>query len=201
MKRKLCVSAATLLAVLLAMPASAGNYVGKYMGVGWEVDSTQPHPKNESLSWVVTKASRLTGGTLGYSRFKFGTDPTPPKAKGKLIFSFEVLRGDETIVLLRKKTLKIKKRAGTEAPYAAVFLAAPSMTPSDWWWEDAVMTVPELPMDLEPGDVVLLSVKFKGVPQLRYKYPGDPVYQEAFNLGLDLYNCGTPEDPCPVFDY
>lgn len=191
--------AIALAGAMAARPATAGPEVGTDQFMQYSVDSTQKHPKSEELLFASTKPYHLTSAVLGYSvlRHQQG-DESQLKARGKLIVSLELLRGEQTLLIGRRAVKVWKSPNGTLQAFLAFIAPSTDMA----YWDSIHSADPDpvvsqhLPVDLQPGDLLVWSVKFKGRGKLEFKPGGTHPYRDIFLLYSSLGGCGTAEVPC-----
>lgn len=211
MKRKhLTVAAALTLVAGLVMPA--GSMAESSLWVDWILtpDTDRIHPQEKIFALTVPED--LTVSTCAFSyRHRRSNETTGGfsyvalKAKGSVTASLEILRGEETIDL---GTKKIKVKASDRGPdrnvgrywadtsdivddYCSAFFCSlpvdfPGSTSSDF------------PLQLEEGDVLLLSLKFKKAPKLLgVEREGQLMRTDGVSVALGCKTCGTNDHPCP----
>jgi len=177
--------------------AHSVNMVDRYLHWFVDVDSPQPHIKSRTLAYLVTEGFQLVAVNLEYGNGRsFNMDEAPArKSKGKIIAKLEVLKGNRT-VLIGSKKIKIRPLAWN--PRYTWRASAGWADRSGWDTGDTdFKKTKRLPIDLEPGDVILWTVKFKGVKALDYRDAGDGTwYRDHASLQAGFFNCGTHDRPC-----
>jgi hypothetical protein len=169
-------------------------------------DSNRPHPAEKRLAFMVPVQTTITycGVRYKHGRYRFsGVDPIPLTLKkgGRVTVSLEVLRGEETIKVGKKR---IKVRMVEGAREAKLGWADSSGVTEDdgyiqgWPTRMNFESSAVFPLQLQKGDVLLFSQKFKKMAKLEaVEETGSVVKWDSLSASAGCKTCGTTDHPCP----
>lgn len=201
-----------LTAIILAMAASLSlpslAKDNNRLLTSWHLtpDSNRPHPAERQLGILVPSQTTIAycGVTYGHGRYRFsGVNPVPMDLgkRGRITVSLEVLRGDETIKVGKRK---IKVKMGERNREAGVGWADSSGVSEDdiyihgWAATMNFESSADFPLQLQKGDVLLFSQKFKKMPKLEgVEITGAIVKWDYLSASAGCKTCGTTDHPCP----
>jgi hypothetical protein len=186
MTRALCVSALAL--ALLVGPGPPPLYADQVTAavdrtVTWTFGPVvpQPHPKKKSFAYLATENHQIAVSYLYYQLENIGFGP-PLKSGGKMTVTLKILKRNETIKIGKTK-VKLEDFNEGYLKVGGVDWSDPSGA------QDKTVRTEFFPINLEPGDVVLWTVKFKKMPRL--EGPDHLPYVETL-----VCNCGSRDFPC-----
>ena len=202
--RSSCTTIALLIGIGFgALPALARDRVE--LVSEWHVtpEATRAHPKKLQVALVATEATDIVAcrlqGRLDRNWWDDEAEPPILAVGGKMIATLKIVKAS--------RTLKVGKQTQT----------AGNMV-SDWpWdrsanvgWTDGSAYVCEgcpsnlkykrtakLPVRVEPGDMVVWALKFKGMAPLQVEPLAQPPYADEIRFYAKCQSCGSVGYPCP----
>jgi hypothetical protein len=156
-------------------------------------ESTRPHPKKEVLAYVITEKHQLYDITIAYSlkRRPFWGDL--PKPGGKVIVNLKILQDDRTLDF-GTVTRKVHAYCNGYCKGAEVRWTDPSGHEVRNWTDQLTDL---LPLRLEPGDVVMWTVRFRKFPKIVRGTASEEDHLDEVGLWALHSNCGTMNRRCP----
>lgn len=156
-------------------------------------ESTQAHPKKAVLCYVVTKKHKLYDIGIAYSlgREPFAGDLL--ETGGRVKVNLKILRGDRTF-----NFGTVKRDVETQCDGYCKFAEVRwnDLTGHEVpHWTDQVTEL--LPLRLKPGDVVIWTVKFRGLPKIARGTASREDHLDQVALTTDHSTCGTMDRRCP----
>jgi len=196
-----------MLAMMTSLTAPSFAEDNNRLLTDWDLtpDSDRPHPTERQVAFLVPTKTTIVYCGLHYrhGRYRFaGMNPEPLTLKkgGRVTLSLEILRGDETIKVGKKK---IKVKMVDEGRVAAAGWADSSGVAEDDGYIQGrhpvnFETSAVLPLQLQKGDVLLFTQKFKKMPELEaVEITGAIVKWDFISVGAGCKTCGTTDHPCP----
>jgi hypothetical protein len=156
-------------------------------------DSTRSHPKKEVLAYVITKQHQLFDITIAYSLDRKPFHGDLPKPGGKVIVNLKILQDDRTLDF-GTVTRKVEPYCNGYCKGAEVRWNDPSGHEVSNWTDQLTDL---LPLQLEPGDVVIWTVKFRKFPEIVRGTASEEDHLDEVNLWAYHSNCGTMNRRCP----
>lgn len=184
-----------------ALPAIARDRVE--LVSEWHVtpEATRAHPKKLQIAIVVTEATDIVACRLSASLDRnWGEEVEPPMLTdgGKVIATFKIVK--------ESGTLKVGKQTKATGGMAAV---TPWRLSVHVGWTDESAFVCEgcpaslrykrtgkLPVRVEPGDVIIWELKFKGMAPLQVEPTAQPPYFDEIKFYAKCQSCGSVGYPC-----
>ena len=178
-----------------SLPAEAADRQDIHMYWLLNPEATQIHPKKVKLAYVATTKHQVRQIGINYALYRSPMDSSDPMAeRGTFVAKLKILKGDQTIKLGAKKG-RVTWGCGGHCKGAEVGWNDPSGCLPDQQCETGYST-DLLPLTLEPGDVVMWTVRFKGFPKLKVQNDSERVQVDSPELWTWECNCGTHDLPC-----
>lgn len=176
-------------------PAEAADKQDIHMVWALRPEATQIHPKKVKLAYVVTTKHQVSQIGVVYTLYRTPMDASDPmEERGTFTAKLKVLRGDQTIKFGAKKG-RVTWGCGGHCKGAEVRWNDPSGCAPPGECTTGYST-DLLPLTLEPGDVVMWTVRFKGFPKLKVQNDSERVQVDVPDLWTSECNCGTYDHPC-----
>lgn len=134
--------------------------------------STQAHPKRIELAYMVMERHEIGEASIEYRLDRWNWGPVALRSGGQMSGTLKLITKSGT------RTVGGKKRAKCEADIFEDERGSFNQRACGLYWEKD--------LDLEPGDVVLWTVKFKKMPNLEFEPFQDTVYRDRFTLEAGL---------------
>jgi hypothetical protein len=158
------------------------------------------HPKKHQLAAVAPEQMDIVLCRLDYGlgRYKDFDSAYPHLSSGGKIKVILRLVSEEGTRKLAKATAKVTVEDNELFDNRSTRLGWADIAGDlDGWGEFEYKRNKNFPVHLEPGDMLLWTVQFKGMPRVESARDGDPWYQDGFGLGANCLSCGSPTTPCP----
>lgn len=168
----------------------------------WELvpDTSMKHPKKHQLAVVAPEQMDIVLCRLDYGlgRSKDFESAYPPLSSGGMIKVVLRLVTAEGSRKLAKAKAKVRVEDNELFDNRSTILGwAESAGDFHGVGEFEYKRNKNFPVRLEPGDMLVWTVQFKGMPRVESVRDGDPWYQDGIGLGVNCLSCGSPETPCP----
>ena len=170
-------------------------------------DVSMVHPGKKKAALVVTASMDLVACDFWYRHNRSGEDYTDDLPA--------LESGGEIKVTMKHVRGRRKKKIGRQVDAVSV-LQVEGSTPSlrygvvawadsplicDWCvatYDFTFKRSKKFPLHVEPGDVLLWTVAFAGMPRIEVDRDGDPGYEESITFHSKCSTCGTIEFPCAL---
>jgi len=187
-----------LLMAIWTMPTLAADLVIMDHDWGLSPESSVSHPKKQKLTMVATEGMDLVICELWYQHERWRLSDEAPMLDngGKVIAILKVVNQSGT-----HKIGKQKKKVETQTPGGSYSRGA------YLGWSDRSGYVckgcpirlrhkptTKLPIRVEPGDLLIWKVKFRGIPRLQV----EASFHESIRVLSRCRSCGSVDYPCPV---
>ena len=182
------------------LPALARDRVE--MVSAWHVtpEATRAHPKKLQIAIVVTESTDIVACDVRESWDRRSWDeetepPSPLAGGGKVIATLKIVKESGTL------------QVGKQTEAMELYYPWGSVAPVGWTDESAFVCegcpdnlqyerTAKLPMRVEPGDVILFALKFKGMPRLEAEPSAQPPYSDEIHFYAKCQSCGSVGYPC-----
>lgn len=168
---------ASIIALVLAcgvLIEVASAEIASSVGTGLDVSTlaTQAHPKKIKLALMVMDSRSIEGAGLEYRLDRWNFGPVLLRNGGQMIATLKLItEGGAQIVGEKQKT---KCEAASFEDERGFF----NQRECFLYWEGS-----KLHIDLKPGDVLLWTIKFRGMPKLEFEPDWEgSVYRDRFEL-------------------
>ena len=199
-----------LLGILFA--ASGSRAESLQLADFWRLtpDSDRPHAKTMRRALVVNGKATLAGCALSYRHVR----PTYNvrsgelvqrdvfKAGGRLTVSLELLRGEETLKIAKRK-FKVKKTNAWSRERLIIWTDGSGLDDANQCalyscLDHTALISDAFPLQVRAGDVLYASLKFKKAPRLLgVQREGDLLRYDGLTVETICQTCGTTDLPCP----
>ena len=202
MTRRLLTRAVLLLSVIAISEAPVSATDGHWLRNFWWLtpDATMKHPKKHKLAAVAPEQMDIVMCRFGYDLGR-STDfdsAYPHLSSGGKIRVILRLVSEEGTRKLAKAKAKVTVEDNDFFDNRSTVLGWADIAGDFYGFgEFEYKRNKNFPVHLEPGDMLLWTVQFKGMPRLESARHGDPWYQDGFSLGAICRSCGSFTTPCP----
>ena len=179
---------------LLAPPALATAEQTVHFRDNWTPAATVAHPATRQAAMVITEKMDLAGCAFWYAHGRSAldfSDNHPTLADG----------GEMTVTMKRvrgRRTKKIGRQVARVREATAVGWAdSPVICELCVEYDFTFETSKKFPLRVKPGDALLWTVSFSGMPDVEIDRQGEPGYFDTLSLWASCSTCGSIDHPCP----
>jgi hypothetical protein len=168
----------------------------------WQLnpDVTMSHPRKHHIAVVAPEATDIVMCRFHYDHGRSTDyDSAYPhlSSGGKIKVTFQIV-AEEGSRKLAKTRSKVRIEDNGQFDNRSTILGwADSAGDFDGLGEFEYKRNRNFPVHLAPGDMLLWTVQFKGMPQVESQPDADPWFRDGIGLGAICRSCGTPRTPCP----
>jgi hypothetical protein len=178
---------------LLAPPALATAVQSVYFRDDWTPAATVAHPATRQAAMVITEKMDLVACDFWYAHDRwpldFSGNHPDLSDSGEMTVTMERVRG--------RRTKKIGRQVVDAPDLAAVGWAdSPVICARCVEYDFTFETSTKFPLRVKPGDVLLWTVSFSGMPDVEIDREGDPGYFDTLAFLGTCSTCGSIDHPC-----
>jgi len=172
-----------------------------YLATDWDLTPgvTRAHPKKQQVAIVVTESAEIVSCEIWYSLERDYTDLAPPALEvgGKVVAQLKIVKASGKLKI-GKQVQKVEAIRNTNLRVVLGWSDKSGPVSDRGLSYSHNKLTSKFPTRVDPGDVILWTLKFRGMPELRQDLSDHPPFRDHIWSWARCWSCGTVEYACPV---